>query len=44
MCDPIVTRSRVREMSTSGTSPHKENAQENALLKEQVAEMMRRMQ
>ena len=26
-CDPIVTMSRVREMSTSGTSPHEENAQ-----------------
>ena len=31
-------------MSTSGASPHKENAQEIALLKEQVVEMMRMMQ
>ena len=42
--DPIVTRSRAREMSTSGTSPHKENAQEIALLKEQMAETTRMMQ
>ena len=31
-------------MSTSGTSPHEENAQEIALLKEQMAEMMCIMQ
>ena len=30
-------------MTTGGTSPHEENAQETALLKEQVAEMMRMM-
>ena len=42
--DPIVTRSRTREMSTSGTSPYEENAQEIALLKEQIAEMMHMMQ
>ena len=43
-CDPIVTRSRTREMSSSGTSPHEENAQEIALLKDQIIEMMRMMQ
>ena len=42
--DPIATRSHTREMSTRGTSPHEENAQEIALLKEQVLEMMRMMQ
>ena len=42
--DPIVTRSHTREMSTSGTSPHEENAQEISLLKEQMVEMMRMMQ
>ena len=31
-------------MSTSGTSSHEENAQEIALLKEQMAETMRTMQ
>jgi len=31
-------------MSTSGTSPYKENAQEIALLKEQIAEMKHMMQ
>ena len=36
--DPIVTRSCTIEMSTSGTSPYEENAQEIALLKEQVAD------
>ena len=30
-------------MTTGGTSPHEENAQETALLKEQVAEMMHMM-
>ena len=39
--DPIITRSRAREMSTNGTSPHKETIQEVALLKEQVLELMR---
>ena len=43
-CDPIVTMSRVREMSTSGTSPHEENAQGITLLKEQVSELMRMVQ
>jgi len=38
--DPIITRSRTIEISTSGTSPH----EENALLKVQMAEMMRMMQ
>ena len=42
--DPIVTRSRAREMSSSGTSPHEENAQEIALLKGQMAKIMRMMQ
>ena len=42
--DPIVTRSCTSEMSTSGTSPHEENAQEIALLKEQMAKMMCMMQ
>ena len=28
--DPIITRSRIKEMSTSGTSPHEENAQESS--------------
>ena len=37
---PIFTRSRAREMSTSGTSPHEENAQEIALLKEKMSELM----
>ena len=41
--DPIITRSRTREMSTSGTSPLKETVQEVALLKEQMVEMMRMM-
>ena len=31
-------------MSTSGTSPHEETAQEVALLKEQVSELMRMVQ
>ena len=31
-------------MSTSGTSPHKEDAQEIVLLKEQTVEMIRMMQ
>ena len=31
-------------MSTSGTSPHEENAQEIALCQEQMAEMMHMMQ
>ena len=35
-CDPIVTRSRAREMFISGTSPHEEIILEVALLKEQV--------
>ena len=39
--DPIITRSCAREMSTSGTSSHKETIQEVALLKEQVSELMR---
>ena len=39
--DPIVTRSRAREMSSSGTSPHEENAQEITLLKKQMSEVMR---
>ena len=39
--DPIVTRSCAREMSTSGTSSHKETIQEVGLLKEQVSELMR---
>ena len=42
--DTIVTRSRAREIYTSGTSPHEENAQEIAILKEQMIEMMRMMQ
>ena len=42
--DPIVTRSCVREMSTSGTSPHEETIQEVALLKEKLSELMRMMQ
>ena len=42
--DPIVTRSRVREMSTSGTSPHEENAQEITLQKEQMSKLMRVVQ
>ena len=42
--DPIVTRSRAREMSTSGTYPHEEDAQEISLLKEQMSEMMCMMQ
>ena len=40
-CDPIVTRSCVKEISTSGTSPHEETVQEVALLKEQMSELMR---
>ena len=32
--DPIITRSRAKEMSTSGPSPIEENAHEIALLKE----------
>ena len=43
-CDPIVTKSRAREMSTSGTSPYEENAQEIAILKKQMVEMIRMMQ
>ena len=42
--DPIVTKSRIREMSTSSISPHEENAQEITLLKEQMAEMTHMMQ
>ena len=42
--DPIVTRSGVREMSTSGTSPHKEIVHEVAILKEQVSELMHMVQ
>ena len=42
--DPIATRSRAREMSTSGTSPHEENAQEIALQKEQMSELMHMVQ
>ena len=42
--DPIVTRSGVREMSTSGTSPHKETVHEVAILKEQVSELMHMVQ
>ena len=37
--DPIIIRSHTRKMSTSGTSPHEENAQEIYLLKEQMAKM-----
>jgi len=33
-CDPIITRSRAREMFTSGTSPLEETFQEVAFLKE----------
>ena len=43
-CDPIAIRSGTRKMSTSGTSSYKETAQEVALLKEQMVEMMRMMQ
>ena len=43
-CDPIVTMSRVREMSTSGTSPHEENAQEITLQKVQMSKLMRVVQ
>ena len=32
--DPIVNRSRAKEMSTSGASPHEETIQEVAILKE----------
>ena len=39
-CDPIVTRSCAREMSTSGTSFDEETVQEVAFLKEQVLELM----
>ena len=42
--DPIVITSHAREMSTSSTSPHEENAQEIALLKEQMVEMMHMVQ
>ena len=38
--DPIITRSRAREMSTNGTSSHEETIQEVALLKEQMLELM----
>ena len=42
--DPIVTRSRSREISISGTPPHEETIMEVALLKEQMAEMICMMQ
>ena len=42
--DPIVTRSRARKMSTSGTYPYEETVQEIALLKEQVSKLMRMVQ
>ena len=42
--NPIITRSHVREMSTSITSLLEETTQEVALLKEQMVEMMRMMQ
>ena len=37
---PIITRSHVREMSTSVTTPYEENSQEISLLKEQMSELM----
>ena len=43
-CDPIVTRSCVREMSTSGTSFDEETVQEVAFLKEKVLELMHMVQ
>ena len=39
-CDPIIIRSRAKEMSTSDPSPIEENTHEITLLKERVAEMM----
>ena len=42
--DPIVIRSHARDMSTSGTSPHEEDAQEIFLLKEKMLELMCMMQ
>ena len=43
-CDPIITRSRTKEMSTSGTSPHEETVQEVALLKEEVSKLKHMVQ
>ena len=43
-CDPIVTRSCAREMSTSGTSFDEETVQEVAFLKEKVLELMHMVQ
>ena len=39
--DPIITKSRAKEMSTSSPYPIEENTHEIALLKEQMAKMMR---
>ena len=42
--DPIIIRSRAREMSTSGTPPHKETTQEVIFLKKQMSKQMRMVQ
>ena len=42
--DPIITRSRAREMSTSGPSTPKVSLTEFAQMKEQMSELMRVMQ
>ena len=43
-CDPIITRSCAKEMSTSGPSTPEVSPVEFAQMKEQMSELMRMMQ